>query len=136
MIVVVPAVRAGMADRVTIRRNQARAEVLTQTVDDLEAQQARIAATAIADERSRIARELHDAVGHAVNVMVLQAGAARLSISPIKAFEALREIEELGRSARTDLDQMLGLLHDDDKADRNPTKRIAEIRPWSRNCRA
>jgi signal transduction histidine kinase len=111
----------------TIRRNQARAEQLTQTVDDLEAQQARIAATAIADERSRIARELHDAVGHAVNVMVLQAGAARLSHQPDKAFEALREIEELGRSALTDLDQMLGLLHDDDKADRNPTKGIAEI---------
>jgi signal transduction histidine kinase len=112
---------------VTIRRNQARAEVLTQTVDDLEAQQAQIAATAIADERSRIARELHDAVGHAVNVMVLQAGAARLSNQPDKAFEALREIEELGRSALTDLDQMLGLLHDDDKADRSPTKGIAEI---------
>ncbi len=112
---------------VTIRRNQARAEVLTQTVDDLEAQQAQIAATAIADERSRIARELHDAVGHAVNVMVLQAGAARLSNQPDKAFEALREIEDLGRSALTDLDQMLGLLHDDDVADRSPAKGIAEI---------
>ncbi len=112
---------------VTIRRNQARAEQLTQTVDDLEAQQAQIAATAIADERSRIARELHDAVGHAVNVMVLQAGAARLSNQPDKAFEALREIEELGRSALTDLDQMLGLLHDDDVADRSPAKGIAEI---------
>ena len=112
---------------VTIRRNQARAEVLTQTVDDLEAQQAQIAATAIADERSRIARELHDAVGHAVNVMVLQAGAARLSNRPDKAFEALREIEDLGRSALTDLDQMLGLLRDDDAGDRSPTKGIAEI---------
>jgi signal transduction histidine kinase len=112
---------------VTIRRNQARAEQLTQTVDDLEAQQAQIAAAAIADERSRIARELHDAVGHTVNVMVLQAGAARLSHQPDKAFEALREIEELGRSALTDLDQMLGLLHDDDTADRSPTKGIAEI---------
>ncbi|MEZ5157920.1 MAG: sensor histidine kinase [Candidatus Nanopelagicales bacterium] len=112
---------------VTIRRNQARAEVLTQTVDDLEAQQAQIAATAIADERSRIARELHDAVGHAVNVMVLQAGAARLSNQPDKAFEALREIEDLGRSALTDLDQMLGLLRDDDAADRSPAKGIEEI---------
>lgn len=112
---------------VSIRGNQTRAERLTQTVDDLEAQQEEVAAAAIADERVRIARELHDAVGHAVNVMVLQAGAARLSNQPDKAFGALREIEELGRNALTDLDHMLGLLEDVDAPDRSPAKDISDI---------
>ena len=112
---------------VTIRRNQARAELLTLTVDDLEARQPEVADAAIADERIRIARELHDAVGHAVNVMVLQAGAARLSNQPDKAFEAFREIEALGRDALTDLDHMLGLLDDTGPADRSPAKGIADI---------
>jgi signal transduction histidine kinase len=67
---------------------------------------------AVADERARIAIELHDAVGHAVNVMVMQAGAARLATSDEGTRSMLFEIERVGRSALTDLDRMLGLLHD------------------------
>ena len=96
----------------SIRGNQVRAARLTRTVDDLEAQRDEVAAAAIAEERARLARELHDAVGHAVNVMVLQAGAARMSRQPEKAFEALSEIEALGRDALSDLDHMLGLCCD------------------------
>ena len=117
----------GWAVAVTTRRNQDRAERLSQAVDDLEAYQGQVAAGAVADERARIARELHDAVGHAVNVMVLQAGAARLSHQPDKAFVALREIENLGRSALTDLDHMLGLLDDSDAPIRGPAKTSADI---------
>ncbi len=112
---------------VSIRRNQNRAEQLSQEVSDLEAGQAEIAAAAIAEERTRIARELHDAVGHAVNVMVLQAGAARLSGRPEKAFEALHEIEALGRSALTDLDQLLGLLTDADDPVRSPARELCAL---------
>ncbi|MCU0277716.1 MAG: histidine kinase [Candidatus Nanopelagicales bacterium] len=112
---------------ISIRANQSRAEQLTLTVDHLEAHQQEVAQAAIADERIRIARELHDAVGHAVNVMVLQAGAARLSNKPEQAFEALGEIETLGRDALTDLDHMLGLLEDTGPAERNPAKGIADI---------
>lgn len=118
---------SGWALAVGVRRNQGLAERLTQAVDDLEAHQGQIAAEAVADERARIARELHDAVGHAVNVMVLQAGAARLSHQPDKAFLALREIENLGRSALTDLDHMLGLLDDHDAPIRGPAKTSADI---------
>ena len=117
----------GWAVAVSVRRSQDRAVQLTQTIDDLEANQDQVAAAAIADERTRIARELHDAVGHTVNVIVLQAGAARLSHEPDKAFGALREIENLGRSALDDLDHMLGLLDDTDAPARGPTKTTADI---------
>jgi len=113
----------------SIRGNQVRAARLTRTVDDLEAQRDEVAAAAIAEERARLARELHDAVGHAVNVMVLQAGAARMSRQPEKAFEALSEIEALGRDALSDLDHMLGLLDDPEAADRSPAKGVADIEP-------
>ena len=116
---------------VSIRRNQDRAEVLSHTLDDLEAQQQEVAAAAVTDERRRIARELHDAVGHAVNVIVLQAGAARLADRPDLAFQALREIEALGRNALTDLDHMLGLLDDAPPTDpseaRGPARTIADV---------
>lgn len=118
---------SGWALAVAVRRNQGLAERLSQAVDDLEAHQRVVAAEAVADERARIARELHDAVGHAVNVMVLQAGAARLSHQADKAFLALQEIENLGRSALTDLDHLLGLLDDSDAPIRGPAKTSADI---------
>jgi signal transduction histidine kinase len=117
----------GWMTGVSIRANRQRADDLTHTVDDLEARQDAVATAAIAEERARIARELHDAVGHAVNVIVLQAGAARLSKQPDKAFAALREIEAVGRDALTDLDQMLGLLQDERVSDRSPARTISDI---------
>ncbi|QNP74464.1 hypothetical protein IAG44_36740 [Streptomyces roseirectus] len=67
---------------------------------------------AVTAERARMARELHDAVGHAVTVMLTHAGAARLTLAdtspPVR--DALARIEEVGRAAMTDLDRVLGLL--------------------------
>lgn len=117
----------GWAVAVSVRSSQDRAGQLTQTIDDLETSQDQMTAAAIADERSRIARELHDAVGHAVNVIVLQAGAARMTHQPEVASRALREIENLGRSALVDLDHMLGLLDTTDAPARGPTKTTADI---------
>ena len=95
----------------------------------LRAQSSLVAERAVADERARIARELHDAVGHAVNVMVMHAGAARLAAKDDRAIETLRKIEQVGRSALSDLDRMLGLLHD--QADRGvplePARKIEDI---------
>jgi signal transduction histidine kinase len=67
-----------------------------------------------AEERTRLARELHDIVGHTVNVMVVQAGAARLVLvrDPAKTREILASLEHTGRQALTELDRMLGLLRD------------------------
>ena len=112
---------------VSIRRNQTRAAELQREAEQIRAEHGRIAEQAVADERARIARELHDAVGHAVNVIVLQAGAARLSGRHDRALESLREIEHLGRDALTDLDHMLGLMHSDDPAPLGPGRSMPDI---------
>jgi len=66
-------------------------------------------------ERNRLARELHDSVGHALTVTTLQAGAAQrvLDTDPEFARTALTSIEEVGRAALDDLDHVLGLLRDE-----------------------
>jgi signal transduction histidine kinase len=114
---------------VSIRNNQTRAELLAVEAAKARAESTQIAERAVADERARIARELHDAVGHAVNVIVMQAGAARLSSSEERTIDSLRKIEQVGRSALTDLDHMLGLLQDDDgsTAPLEPPRTIADI---------
>ncbi|MEU7589071.1 histidine kinase [Micromonospora sp. NPDC049230] len=65
-------------------------------------------------ERNRLARELHDSVGHALTVATLQAGAARqvLDTDPEFVRRALTAIEDVGRTAMDELDHVLGLLRD------------------------
>jgi signal transduction histidine kinase len=65
--------------------------------------------------RNRIAREIHDSVGHALSLVTLQAGAARKVIGhdPDFAVSALTAIETAARDAAADLDHVLGLLRED-----------------------
>ncbi|MCI4043251.1 histidine kinase [Streptomyces sp. TRM75563] len=69
--------------------------------------------------RNRLARELHDSVGHALSAVTLQAGAARrvLDRDPEFVREALTAIEETTRRTVGELDSVLGLLRQDDAAD-------------------
>ncbi|MER5865174.1 histidine kinase [Kitasatospora sp. NPDC002040] len=66
----------------------------------------------VAEERARIARELHDVVGHTLNLMLVQAGAARrlLPRDPVQSGELLSGLEHTGREALDELDRVLGLL--------------------------
>ncbi|MFJ9691016.1 sensor histidine kinase [Kitasatospora sp. NPDC101183] len=63
-------------------------------------------------ERNRLARELHDSIGHALTVTVVQAGAAREVGDPAFAARALEVIEETGRRAMEDLERTLVLLRE------------------------
>jgi signal transduction histidine kinase len=71
----------------------------------------------VLEERSRLARELHDSVGHAINVMVMQAGVGRhvFAERPQFACEALEHVETVGRVALGELDAVLRVLHPDDR---------------------
>ncbi|MFD5702190.1 sensor histidine kinase [Streptomyces lasiicapitis] len=64
-------------------------------------------------ERNRIARELHDSLGHALTVAVVQAGAARAAADPEFTDRALEAIEDTGRHALEDLDRVLRILRED-----------------------
>lgn len=76
---------------------------------ELAAQQAR---ADLDEERSRIARDLHDIIGHAVNVMVVHAGAGRVDAPPGSESRAVFDtIAATGRAALSDLDRMLDVLH-------------------------
>ncbi|MDX3582013.1 histidine kinase [Streptomyces europaeiscabiei] len=66
-------------------------------------------------ERSRIARELHDSIGHALTVAVVQAGAARAAGDPAFTDRALAAIEDTGRAALEDLERVLGVLREADR---------------------
>ena len=108
-----------------LRRRELRADAWADRASRLEREQE----IALAAERSRIARELHDVVTYGVSVMVLQTGAARqiLSKHPNRAEELLRSVESGGRSALDELRRLLGLLSGDETAPLAPAPGVAQI---------
>ncbi len=112
---------AGRMQLARTRESQAKRESEIAQAN-LEAEQSRGQLEA---ERSRIAQELHDIVGHAVNVMVVHAGAGEGLRADPKAQEIFRTIALTGRSALADLDRMLDVLQG--KAQRGPVPGLAEL---------
>jgi signal transduction histidine kinase len=101
-----------------------------QRAQTLQREQATATRLALEQERARLARELHDVVGHNVSVMVVQAGAARkvLDTAPEQAREALLAVEAGGRAAMTELRQVIGLLAPDvDDNDLAPQPGLAQL---------
>jgi signal transduction histidine kinase len=98
--------------RRAVRDRQLRAEALAARAELLEREQQLRANEAIADERARIARELHDLVAHNVSVMVVQAGAERHALPPDQTStrETLSSIEQSGRQALAEARRLLGML--------------------------
>lgn len=88
------------------------------------------ARVAVAEERARIARELHDVVAHAVSVIVLQVGAVRhrLPESACAERDALRNVEEAGRTALTEMRRLLNAMRDEgDTAELAPHPGLADL---------
>jgi signal transduction histidine kinase len=100
-----------------VQRRQLYAEVLEERTRVLEREQEANARIAAAEERFRLARELHDVVGHSVSVMVVQAGAERLALGDERpeTRDAFLAIERTGREALAEMSRLLGLLRREDE---------------------
>src|SRR5262245_48128914 len=101
-----------------VRRRQVYAAALEERTEALERERELTARAAVAEERTRIARELHDIVAHTLGVMVVQAGAERLHEAPgTPAHEALSSIEQSGRQALTEMGRLVAMLRTDTESD-------------------
>ena len=100
-----------------IRHRREREQQLENEAGALKLERDLKAREAVAEERVRIARELHDVVAHAISVIVLQARGGRrvLHSDPGEAREALDAIERAGEQALTEMRRLLGLLRDGDE---------------------
>jgi signal transduction histidine kinase len=88
------------------------------TVTELRAAQAELATRTRAEERSRIAGEVHDVIGHALTVSLLHIGSARLALDddPDEARASLAEAERLSRRSLDEVRATVGLMRSDDPA--------------------
>jgi signal transduction histidine kinase len=101
------------------RSEQAEAAEMRATVAERERDAA--ARIAVAEERARIARELHDIVAHAVSVMVLQVGAVRHKLPDSEDRDALTGVERAGRTALAEMRRLLAATREDgDEAELGP----------------
>ena len=101
-----------------IRQRRARLTELVDRALRAERETERERRLAAAEERTRIARDLHDSAGHAINVILVQAGAARLlqEQDPARARAALETIEEVARETLGEIDQLVRVLREDGSA--------------------
>jgi signal transduction histidine kinase len=112
---------------------------LTERAERAEAERELLAREAIATERARIAREMHDAVGHRVSLMVLQAGAIEMAATDRDRVEQLAcQVQLAGRQALDELRQAVGVLRDgeDDGAPLTPQPGLDDIERLVKECRA
>ena len=99
-------------------------------------EQERMAADAVAQERSRLARELHDIVSHNLSVVLLQAGGARAQGGHASS-STLEKIERSSREALVEMRRLLGVLRDDEQsASHAPQPGIAQLEALAATVRA
>jgi signal transduction histidine kinase len=100
---------------VVLRRQARQRAELTAALEQLGREQEQRQRIAVLAERASLARELHDVVAHAVTLMLVQVGAARLAVDddPEGARSTLLAVERTGREATGDLRRLLGLLRED-----------------------
>jgi signal transduction histidine kinase len=98
------------------RRPVSQARAAEERANQFEQEQAEAARRAVAEERHRIARELHDIIAHSVSVMTMQAGAVRRLLHPdqVRERESLISVEQTGRDAMSEMRRLVGLLKEED----------------------
>jgi signal transduction histidine kinase len=120
---------------VTVRTRRAYVAALEARNALLEREREENARLAVALERGRIARELHDVVAHNVSVVVVQAGAAErlVETDPARARQAMRDVATTGRQALAEMRRLLGVLREDEQDDEmTPQPGVAELESLAR----
>ncbi|MEJ7801034.1 MAG: sensor histidine kinase [Ilumatobacter sp.] len=122
----------------TVFERRMRLVELEQRAERAEAERGLLARQAVLDERTRIARDLHDVVAHGMSVMVVQAGAAErvVATDPDGAVRALGHIQNAGREALAEMRRMLDVLRDGDppSLDLTPQPGLDNIAHIVRHC--
>ncbi|WP_205857596.1 sensor histidine kinase [Phytoactinopolyspora endophytica] len=116
-----------LGDLQRVRRQQL--EALRERARRLEVEREQEARLAAADERARIAREMHDVVAHSLSIVIAQADGGRYAGDDDSkaAVRACETISQTGRAALTDMRRLLGVLRTDDDASRAPTPGLADL---------
>jgi signal transduction histidine kinase len=124
------AATAALALGLAVRIRRSQLAVLRERAARLEVERDQRSKLAAAGERTRVAREMHDIVGHNLSVMITLAdgGAYAADVTPERSTAALRLIAETGREALSELRRMLGVLREDAAApELSPQPSIADI---------
>ena len=113
-----------------LRERGAQAEAAEERAAQAERERDIASRLAVAEERARIARELHDVVAHAVSVMVLQVGAVRHGLPEAEDRDALESVEHAGRTALTEMRRLLGAMRSDgESAELAPQPGLDDLDP-------
>lgn len=112
-----------------VRSRRARLRALEDRAARLERERDARARIAAAEERARIARELHDIVSHSLGTMTVMAdGASRVAeADPQRGSRMMARVRDTGRDAMTDMRRMLNVLRSDDPAAREPQPGLAQL---------
>ena len=104
-------------------------EIATTKVEIIQLHQATLVAESIAEERGRIAREIHDVIAHGISVMALQASAANqvLDADPNAAKNALRIVRETGHEVVREMARLVSLLRDKDDSNLDPIHSLDSV---------
>ena len=121
-----------------LRQQRLRAQTLEALAVQLEREREERARSAVAEERTRIARELHDEVAHAMSVIAVQADAAEgaLARDPMLVQQPLTAIRDTARGALADMRRMLGALHSDEPLALAPEPGLARVGTLIEQARA
>ncbi|MDJ0321706.1 sensor histidine kinase [Pseudarthrobacter sp. PS3-L1] len=116
-----------LGDLTRVRRLQLQA--LQEQTHRMEIEQQQERSLAAADERSHIAREMHDIVAHSLSVIITQADGARYAAAadPNIARQTLETIAATGRSSLAEMRRLLGVLRQDDQASLRPLPGLADV---------